>query len=255
MTQVEAVNWLVSKLGQYLDFDGQYGSQCFDSFNYYYQFLTGRNPYSDGYSVEGASQIWDVPTSLFKKIPDSASLVPEPGDILVYGTSWGGGYGHVEMVRSVDNNGVTIIGTNIWGNRNSGAQQTYRTWGQLNGLRGVLRLNSFVKGDTIMNADEERNAYQIVLERAMEHGGSGRTGYQFITAAKAELDAKRASQAKLIADLRALADKPAKEVKVEVEKIVTEYVDREVIKEVFVEVEPTWLTKIREAINGFLRRK
>ena len=252
MTQKQAVDWLNSEVGQYRDFDGQWQAQCTDEFNFYYRFLTGRNPYDDGYGVPGAKDLWNVATSRFTKIGDSASLVPQPGDVLIYGPSWGGGYGHVEMVVGVDANGCAIVGNNLTGNPRLSAQKTYRTWAQMKGLVGVMRFN-FNKGDVPMSPDEERNAYQIVLNRAMEHGGSGRTGYKFIVDAKAEVDAQRQANAKLVADLQALANKPPKEVKVEVEKIVTEYVDREVIKEV--EVEPKWLVTVRDAILTFLRIK
>lgn len=89
-----------------------------------------------------------------------------------------------------------------------------------------------------MTVEEEKNAYRIVLGREMEHNGSGRTGYQFITAAKAEVDAQRNAQAKMVADLQTALrneqSKPPKEVKVEVERIVTEYKDKivEITKEV-----------------------
>lgn len=46
-------------------------------------------------------------------------------------------------------------------------------------------------GDPPMAPDEENEAYQIVLERAMEHGGSGRSGIKFIRDARGELNAKR----------------------------------------------------------------
>lgn len=45
--------------------------------------------------------------------------------------------------------------------------------------------------------------------------------------------------------------KPPKEVIKEVEKIVTQYVDRPV----YIEVEPSWLIKVREAIKAFLKIK
>ena len=112
-------------------------------------------------------------------------------------------------------------------------------------------------GDVPMSPDEERNAYQIVLNRAMEHGGSGRTGYKFIVDAKAEVDAQRSANAKLVADLQALANKPPKEVKVEVEKIVTEYVDREVIKEVEVDkpfTDQDGLNWLKKKINQLFGR-
>lgn len=49
-------------------------------------------------------------------------------------------------------------------------------------------------GDKPMNPSEENEAYQIVLERPMEHKGSGRTGIKFIRDAVAELNAKRQVQ-------------------------------------------------------------
>ncbi len=256
MNQKQAVDWLNSEVGQYRDFDGAWLAQCVDEFNFYYRFLTGRNPYDDGYGVPGAKDLWNVATSRFTKIPDSPSLVPQPGDILIYGSSWGGGYGHVEMVVAVDANGCTIVGNNLTGNPRLAVQKTYRTWAQMKGLIGVMRFN-FNKGDVPMSPDEERNAYQIVLNRAMEHGGSGRTGYKFIVDAKAEVDAQRSANAKLVADLQALANKPPKEVKVEVEKIVTEYVDREVIKEVEVDkpfTDQDGLNWLKKKINQLFGR-
>lgn len=238
MTPKQAVDWLNAEVGQYRDFDGAWQAQCVDEFNFYYRFLTGRNPYSDGYGVPGAKDLWNVPTSRFTKIPDSPSLVPQPGDILIYGSGWGGGYGHVEMVTGLDARGATIVGNNLTGNPRLAVQRTYRTWAQMNGLIGVMRFNGFSQGEQPMNRDEEANAYRIVLNREMEHNGSGRNGYQFITAAKAELDAQRAQIKATIDGLKtALANeqaKPPKEIVKEVEKIVTEYVDRpvEIIKEV-----------------------
>jgi hypothetical protein len=139
VTQAEAINWLNSQVGQHLDYDKQYGQQCVDFFNYYYQFVTGDNPYSDGYSVPGAKNLWDVANERLTKIPDSSSLKPERGDVAIYGAAWGAGYGHVEVVLSVDGNGCTFIGENEHGNPTEGVVQVYRTWGQMRGLIGVMR--------------------------------------------------------------------------------------------------------------------
>jgi len=146
MTQPEAVDWTTKQVGKVLDFDGAYGAQCFDYFNYYYQYLTGNNPYSDGYGVEGAKDIWDVPTNLFEKIPDSSTLVPQPGDILIYGSSWGLGYGHVESVESSTADGCNIIGQNLRGNAVDPVSRAYRSWSAMNGLTGVMRFK--YNGDT-----------------------------------------------------------------------------------------------------------
>lgn len=101
------------------------------------------------------------------------------------------------------------------------------------------------QGDKPMTPDEEREAYRIVLERDMEHGGSGRTGIAFMRIAVPELNNKRQALSQHVANLenelriasgRALANetamtqlraeltaannKPAHEVIKEVEKIV-----------------------------------
>lgn len=141
MTQDNAVVWLQGQVGQSLDFDRAYGLQCFDLFNYYYQFLTGRNPYAFGYGVEGAKDIYDVNTDVFDKIDDSDTLTPQPGDVLIYGSSWGSGYGHAEICEYSDSNGSHIIGENERGNASDPVTRVYRTWGQMHGLRGVLRFH------------------------------------------------------------------------------------------------------------------
>jgi hypothetical protein len=288
MTRDQAVNWLNSQVGRYLDFDGQYGSQCVDFFNFYYQYLTGRNPYSDGYGVPGAKDLWNVPTSRFTKIPDSATLVPQSGDILIYGSSWGGGWGHVEMVLSTTSTGCNIAGANLSGNSGVGVQKVFRTWGGMRGLTGVMRFNFSAPsaGGEVMNEDTGRQVEFYYLGRNGRDGRKDGLGQpsqltgQPLTNAKlnelflsqearnwrdgslpalfTERDALRNEVTSLKANLsavqQALANeqsKPPKEVIKEVEKVVTEYVDRPV--EVVKEVEPSWLTKVRDFILTFLR--
>lgn len=138
VTQAQAVAWLKAQNGKYLDYDHQYGAQCFDFFNFYYQYVTGDSPYHDGYAIPGAWQIFYVPNSRFIKIPDSPTLVPQPGDVVVYHN---GTYGHVEVCLSHDNKGCTMIGENEFGNPSQGVREVYRTWAQINSMKieGVLR--------------------------------------------------------------------------------------------------------------------
>lgn len=125
-----------------------------------------------------------------------------------------------------------------------------------------------LQGEPPMNAQEENEAYQIVLERPMEHGGSGRTGLQFIRDARGELNNRRTAQSKLVADLQAALQneqsKPPKEVVKEVEKIVERIVEVEKIVEKIIEVEkpvsqiidttPQWLKTVIEVIKKLLKK-
>ena len=145
MTRQEAKDYLLSLNGQGLDYDGNYGVQCFDAFNYYVQFITGQNPYSLGYGVPGAKDIFDVPSTLFTKIennPSDPNQIPQAGDIMIYNI---GTWGHVDMVLSADGNGVTTIGQNKGGN-NEPMQIVTRDWKSVVGvwkLRGWLSFNGF----------------------------------------------------------------------------------------------------------------
>lgn len=145
MTRADAVAWLNAQNGKALDYDNAYSIQCFDFFNYYYQYITGRNPYGDGYGVVGAKDIWTVPTSRFTKVannPNDANQTPSPGDILIYGV---GTYGHVNVCLSADANGVTTIGQNE-NSRNDPAQILTRSWATVVGnlkLIGWLSFNGF----------------------------------------------------------------------------------------------------------------
>lgn len=141
VTENQADVWLGQQVGQHLDYDHVYGQQCVDFFNFYYQFISGDNPYSDGYGVNGAKDLWDRPNDRFDKIPDSNNLIPNVGDVLVYGASWGGGYGHVEVCRWSDAGGCHVIGENEHNNSNEGVVEVYRSWASMRGLIGVMRPN------------------------------------------------------------------------------------------------------------------
>ena len=152
MTRQDALNWLNAQKGKSLDYDGVYGIQCVDFFNYYYLYLTGRNPYTDGYGVPGAKDLWNIATSRFTKIannPNDANQLPSVGDILIYNSSWGGGFGHVEVVIGVDQKGFTAIGQRQT-EANRSATAVYRTWAQsVGGLIGWLSFNGFITSSPI----------------------------------------------------------------------------------------------------------
>ena len=87
-TADEAINWVKSKLGQGLDYDGQYGYQCVDLIFCYYEYLGV--PVSWG---NGADFTWNTLPSGWQRLQGAQ---PQKGDILVYT----GGEGHVAIYES-----------------------------------------------------------------------------------------------------------------------------------------------------------
>ncbi len=90
-TNTQALNWVKSKKGQGIDFDGAYGYQCVDLIKAYYNYLVG-------YAVLGNGDDYAT-NSLPSGWTRTAGGTPQPGDILVYA---GGGTanGHVCIYES-----------------------------------------------------------------------------------------------------------------------------------------------------------
>ena len=86
-TVTDAINWVESKLGQGIDYDGQYGNQCVDLIMAYYAFL-GVSP-SGG---NGGDYAWNTLPSGWSRVQGGT---PQPGDILVYSGNSNNSYGHV----------------------------------------------------------------------------------------------------------------------------------------------------------------
>lgn len=77
------------------DVDGAYGAQCWDGYAFYMQWLG--YPYAHCTASGGAKDIWDLRAS--NGMLNSCNVVssPQNGDIAVWGSNMGGGFGHVAM--------------------------------------------------------------------------------------------------------------------------------------------------------------
>ncbi|MDR1891974.1 MAG: CHAP domain-containing protein, partial [Oscillospiraceae bacterium] len=119
-TQSEAVDWAYAQIGKWLDWDGWYGAQCVDLISYYYDYLGV--PHPPGNAIDFA---WNTLPSGWQRLWNTASFVPQPGDIVVWDD---GGYGHIAIV--VSNNG----------NSTSSFQSVDQNWvgGGPNGSAGAL---------------------------------------------------------------------------------------------------------------------
>ncbi len=91
-TQIEALQWVKSQLGNSIDVDGAYGAQCVDLIKAYYSYL-GVSPASGN----GCDYAWNALPSGWTRIQGG---IPQPGDILVYGESSSNPYGHVAIFES-----------------------------------------------------------------------------------------------------------------------------------------------------------
>ena len=77
------------------DVDGAYGAQCWDGYAFYMQWLG--YGYAHCTASGGAKDIWTQRAS--NGMLNSCDVVgsPQNGDIAVWGSNMGGGYGHVAM--------------------------------------------------------------------------------------------------------------------------------------------------------------
>lgn len=103
-----------SVLNQCIDFDGAYGSQCYDEMAYFHYVYTGRWLSTAG--TGGAYGIWDARD--YNNKGNEYELVYnvgdiKPGDFVVFHN---GRYGHVGMAVGYPHNGyVALLGTNQGG--------------------------------------------------------------------------------------------------------------------------------------------
>lgn len=92
-TQEDAINWVRSQVGQYLDFDSMYGAQCTDLIMYYYRFL-GYDPFwGNGCDYASGDALRYGWSRLYQ-------AQPQPGDILVYEAGPLNPSGHVAIYES-----------------------------------------------------------------------------------------------------------------------------------------------------------
>lgn len=97
-------------LGKYADFDGYYGAQCVDLFNFYNRDVVGAKRPAVAYAYQLATT-YDQAKYTFV----SASSAPKKGDVAVWKSSYpngSGGAGHVAIVLSVSGDKFTALTQN-----------------------------------------------------------------------------------------------------------------------------------------------
>lgn len=81
--------------GRGIDYDGQFGVQCFDLVNDYAEKVLGCKPFTGMYAWEIYENFSAQPSAArFSKIKNTPDLVPQKGDIVVWAKSLNGKAGH-----------------------------------------------------------------------------------------------------------------------------------------------------------------
>lgn len=136
-TQNQAKKWIEQSIGKQYDPDNYYGYQCVDYSNAYWMYVTGKG------RLAGAGAK-DLPFSnnfkglatVYKNTP---SFLAQTGDIVVWGSAWGGGWGHTGVVLSATLNSITVVEQNyLGGGWTDGIEQGGRGW-----EKATLRTHSY----------------------------------------------------------------------------------------------------------------
>lgn len=130
-------------LGQCVDVDGAYGSQCFDLANLFWQNYAGRSISSCGTgAAKGTLNCADANAGdEFTMIYDANQL--QPGDWVVFTN---GTWGHIGMAMGYPNNGyITLLGTNQGGASCAGGGSTANVINiSLAHFGGAFRPNAYI---------------------------------------------------------------------------------------------------------------
>lgn len=101
-----SLNWINSNNGKYHDFDGQFGAQCVDLYNFYMTGFVGGQ--SSVGQVNYAQELWQR--------HDNSTLVqigknqrPQMGDIAIWSNAMNGQGGHVAIVAQDNGNGTIRV--------------------------------------------------------------------------------------------------------------------------------------------------
>lgn len=122
--------------GKGIDYDGNYGVQCFDLANDYSVKVVGGKQFIGMGAYEIYTNYYNQPAhDLYERIPNTPEFVPKKGDIIVWGqglSKWGhvavcNGKGDTTWFESYDQN---------WGGRNEPVTLTRHNY---NCVLGVLR--------------------------------------------------------------------------------------------------------------------
>lgn len=101
-----SLSWINANNNKYHDFDGAYGAQCVDLFNFYASGFVGANLMMG--QAAGAKDLWNVhDPRAFAQVGSNQQA--RMGDAAIWGGQMGNGYGHVAIVVGDNGNGTLKV--------------------------------------------------------------------------------------------------------------------------------------------------
>lgn len=138
--------------GKSFDYDGVSGVQCVDLIKMYLDKVFEIKPSAWGNAKDYYENFNNLPLkNYFTRIKNTPDLIPQKGDICVWGTSLGNKYGHIAIATG---EGTTKKFYSY--DLNWGVKTVRRVLHNYTGFLGVLRANDQIK----IGGDEEMKTYQ-----------------------------------------------------------------------------------------------
>lgn len=108
-TQKQAIEWIKNSIGGQYDTDFWYGYQCFDYANAYWDYIIGGSLAGQGAKDIPFANDFTGKATVYK---NTLSFLPKAGDIVVWGASLNGNFGHVAVVLEANLEIFTVVEQN-----------------------------------------------------------------------------------------------------------------------------------------------
>ena len=139
-------------LGKSIDYDGISGVQCVDLIKMYLDKVFEIKPSAWGNAKDYYENFNNLPLkNYFTRIKNTPDLIPQKGDICIWGTGLGNKYGHIAIAT-----GEGTVKQFYSYDLNWGGKTVRRVLHNYTGFLGVLRPNDQTK----IGGDEEMKTYQ-----------------------------------------------------------------------------------------------
>lgn len=215
------------------------------------------------YPIQGASTATQILTATntrpdlveqIKNDPKNPNQLPSVGDWVIWNAKWGNGAGHISCVESVSSVGFTGVEQNYIPNKVTRQNHDFTN------VVGWVHYVTNQKGDEMLTRQKIIDTYLVIRGSAPSEAEisahlNGGTMESLVKGFKGEADSKRASVSKALSDLQTALQNEKNKPPVKVIETVEKIVEKVVEKEVIVEVEPSWVKKVRDFILSFLNKK